>query len=68
MTNNTYNVEDILDEMERQALNCLTEKSFYPASDDRFLESYVEDFEGGDNFAEYCECFFELLEEEGYYD
>ena len=32
------------------------------------LESYVEDINGGDNFADYCEDFFELLEEEGYYD
>ena len=29
---------------------------------DRFLESYVEDVKGGDNFADYCECFFKMLE------
>ena len=47
---------------------CLTEIDFYPPSDERYLESYVEDIYGGDNFADYCKEFFEMLEEEGYYD
>lgn len=68
MINDSYNIEDILDELDRQAYDYLTEESFYPPSDDRFLESYVADIKGGDNFADYCESFFELLEEEGYYD
>ena len=46
----------------------LNEQDFYPASDDRTWESYVEDIEGGDNFADYCEYIFEIYEEEGYYD
>ena len=46
----------------------LTEVDFYPPSDDRVLESYVEDIEDGENFADYCEYIFELLEEEGYYE
>lgn len=46
----------------------LTEKDFYPPEDNRVLKSYVEDVEGGDNFADYCEYIFDLLEEEGYYD
>ena len=68
MTNNKYSIENILDELDRQAYDYLTEARFYVSSDDRFLESYVADIKGGDNFADYCESFFELLEEEGYYD
>lgn len=60
-----YDFSDILDE---QHTFELTEKDFYPSSDDRYLESYVEDIDGGDNFADYCEDIFELLEEEGYWD
>lgn len=63
--NEKYNLDNILDE---QYIDCLTEVSFYPPSDSRYLESYVEDIDGGDNFASYCEYIFELLEEEGYYD
>lgn len=46
----------------------LTESDFYPPSDDRFLETYIEDIDGGDNFAEYCEYIFEIYEDEGYYE
>lgn len=46
----------------------LTENDFYPPSDNRFLKSYIEDIDGGDNFAEYCEYIFEIYEEEGYYE
>lgn len=46
----------------------LTEQDFYPASDDRVWTSNVEDIENGDNFADYCKDFFELLDEEEYYD
>lgn len=67
MMNNKYDI-DILDELDKQADDYFTEESFYPPSDDRFLNSYVNDIEGGDNFADYCESFFELLEEEGYYE
>ena len=48
--------------------SCLEEKDFYPPSDDRVLESYVEDIEGGDNFADYCKEIFKLYEEEEYYE
>lgn len=44
------------------------EQEFYPLSDKRTWTSNVEDIDGGDNFADYCKEFFELLEEEGYYD
>ena len=46
----------------------LRESDFYTTSDDRVLESYVEVIEGGYSFGDYCEDFFEILEEEGYWD
>lgn len=46
----------------------LTEVDFYPPFDDRILKSNVGDIYGGDNFADYCEEFFTLLEEEEYYE
>ena len=49
-------------------VRCLKESDFYPPSDDRDWKSYVYDIVGGDNFADYCEEFFELLDEENYYD
>lgn len=63
--NDRYDFSDILNE---QDIAELTEQDFYTTFDDRYLESYVEDIDGGDNFADYCEYIFELLEEEGYYD
>lgn len=46
----------------------LTEQDFYPPSDKRVLKSNVKDIAGGDNFVDYCEEFFNLLDEEEYYD
>lgn len=46
----------------------LTEEDFCPPSDDRIWTSNVEDINDGDNFADYCEEFFEMLDEEEYYD
>lgn len=46
----------------------LTELDFYPQSDNRTWQSYIEDIDGGDNFADYCEYIFGIYEEEGYYD
>ena len=46
----------------------LTEKDFYPPSDDRTLKSNVLDIYDGDNFADFCEEFFELLDEEEYFE
>jgi hypothetical protein len=37
-------------------------------SDDRVWESNVEDIDGGDNFADFCEEFFEILDEEEYWE
>lgn len=39
-----------------------------PTTDNRMWESYVEDIDGGSNFADFCEEFFELLEEEEYWE
>ena len=47
---------------------CLTDSDFYPPSDDRVWKSNIDDINGGDNFADYCEYFFELLDEENYYE
>ncbi len=46
----------------------LTEIDFYPPSDDRTWKSNIEDIVNGDNFADYCEEFFEMLDEEEYYE
>lgn len=64
--NNKYNFDDITDG--QYCNRCLTETDFYPPSDNRYLKSNVKDIVGGDNFADYCEYVFDLLEEEEYYD
>lgn len=46
----------------------LNEQNFYQPSDDRVWTSNVEDIEDGDNFADFCQELFELLEDEEYYD
>ena len=52
----------------KQYDDCLTEIDFYPPADIRTWGSYVEDIDGGDNFADYCEYIFTIYEEEGYYE
>lgn len=47
---------------------CLEDSDFYPPTDDRTFNSYIEDIKDGDNFADYCEYIFELLDEEDYYN
>lgn len=42
----------------------LSEKDFYPPQDNRYLQSGVDDIQGGDNFAEYTEEYYRLCEEE----
>ena len=37
-------------------------------SDDRVWKSNVEDINGGDNFADFCEEFFEMLDENEYWE
>lgn len=40
----------------------------YLLFDNRTWKSNIEDIKGGDNFADYCEEFFELLDEEEYFE
>lgn len=67
MTNDKYNVNDIFNELNEVARVCLTEVDFYPPSDNRVWKSGVKDIYGGDNFGDYCEYIFGLLDEEEYY-
>ena len=46
----------------------LEEINFYSPSDDRVWESYIEDINGGDTFADYCHDIFKLYDEEEYYE
>lgn len=69
--NNKYQLNSILNKNllnKQYHPNCLTEQDFYPPSDNRILKSCVEDIYGGDNFEDYCEYIFSVLDEEEYYD
>ena len=46
----------------------LTEEDFYPPSDDRTWKSNVMDVVRGDNFVDFCEYYFDLLDEEEYFE
>lgn len=46
----------------------LTEKDFYPPYDNRTWQSNVRDIHNGDNFSEFCKEFFEMLDEEEYFE
>ena len=35
---------------------------------DIYWKSLIEDIDGGDNFVDYCEYIFRILEEEGWYE
>lgn len=52
----------------RRHKSILTEQDFYSFSDDRVWTSNIDDIENGDNFIDYCKDFFNLLDEEEYYD
>lgn len=43
-----------------------TEESFLPPHDDRLYASGIDDIEGGDNFSEYAEYFWEAYEDDIY--
>ena len=68
MDKERYDFNGLLNLLQEGTYEYLTEESFYPPSDDRVWQSYVEDIEDGDNFADYCEYIFNLLEEEEYYE
>ena len=46
----------------------IKEQDFCPPSDDRCWTSNVRDIAGGDNFADFCEYFFEILDEAEYFE
>lgn len=46
----------------------LLETNFDISLDNRIWESYVEDIDGGDNFADYCNYIFKMLEDEDYFE
>lgn len=60
--NNKLTISDI------RFLDDKIEKDMYQPTDNRTWGSYVRDIYDGDNFADYCEDLFELLEEEEYWD
>lgn len=45
-----------------------TNEVLEPSSDDRTWRSNVYDISGGDNFADFCEEFFEMLDENDYWE
>lgn len=47
---------------------CLTDSDFYPPSDNRVWTTNVMDIDGGCNFADYCEEYFEMLDQEEYFE
>lgn len=53
---------------EKDEENYLVEEDYSLFFDSRTWESNIEDIEGGDNFADFCEEFFELLDEEEYFE
>jgi hypothetical protein len=62
--NNQSTYETTLEEQDY----CLIESDLFPSADNRVWKSNVEDINGGDNFADFCEEFFEMLDEEQYWD
>jgi len=55
-------------DLEYDYLPTQEEQDLYILSDDRFWTSNIEDIDGGDNFADYFKEFFDMLNEEEYYD
>ena len=47
---------------------CSDVGSWESSSDDRTWMSNVYDINGGDNFADFCEEFFEMLDENDYWE
>lgn len=60
--------EQDFDKLDYMYNRVLREQDFYPPPDDRVLKSYIDDIEGGDNFADYCDYIFEILDEEDYFE
>lgn len=49
-------------------LNSRLEKHIYQSSDNRTWKSNVRDIYDGDNFADFCKDYFELLDIEDYWE
>jgi hypothetical protein len=69
MDNNTQNIldkelYDYLSDFE----GCFDVENDYEEIDDRYWKSGIDDIEGGDNFIDYCEYIFDILEEEEYFN
>ena len=63
--NDRFTYEDILEEQGY----CSTEfDDLFANTDGRVWKSHVKDINGGDNFADFCEEFFEMLDEEEYWE
>lgn len=63
--NDRYTLEDMLEEQDF----CSTEfDETFLYIDNRMWQSNIEDIKGGDNFADFCEEFFEMLDEEDYWE
>lgn len=62
--NNQHTYETVLEEQD----DCLIESDLFSNVDNRVWKSYVRDIDGGDNFADFCEEFFEMLDEEDYWE
>lgn len=58
----------LLTESDFHFLNSRLEDHIYQSSDNRTWKSNVEDIDGGDNFVDFCEDYFELLDEENYWE
>ena len=52
------------EQVENRQRPILSEKDFYPTSDDRCWKSNLDDIKGGDNFADYAEYYFRTYIEE----
>lgn len=46
----------------------IREQDFYPPFDNRYWKSNVGDIVGGDNFADFCEYFFKILDKEEHFE
>lgn len=69
-----FNKKTLNNILNQQSINLIYDEFYSTESDNQFLPddrtwtSNVEDVAGGDNFADYCEYFFNLLDEEEYFE
>ena len=68
MKNDKYNIDDLLQDLLQEEPYDYSTEDFYSPFDYRVLKSYVADINGGDNFTDFCEEFFEMLDENDYWE